>query len=86
MGEDIGISAPNFFGTSGEGNWQIAVNSQHPAVNYYYRTFYKIIGDANQIIANIGNVVGVESQKNAILAQALTLRAYAYSYLVQFYA
>lgn len=86
MGEDIGISTGNFFTSTGEGNWQIATNSQHQASNYYYRTFYKIIGDANQVIYNINNIVGVESQKNAILAQALTLRAYAYSYLVQFYA
>lgn len=86
MGEDIGISAGNFFTSTGEGNWQGALSDNHPVTEYYYRTFYKIIGDANQIIANIDNVAATDGEKNAVLVQALTLRAYAYSYLVQFYA
>lgn len=85
MGEDIGISSGNFFGTTGEANWQGALSDNHPVTEYYYRTFYKMIGDANQIIANVDNIEASVGEKNAVLVQALTLRAYAYSYLVQFY-
>lgn len=49
---------------------------------YYY---YKIIGNANAIIDNIGNVEGDEKQKDFIKAQALTFRAYCYMMLVQLY-
>lgn len=86
MGEDLGISSANWYTSTGEGNWQGGQSDTHKANEYYYRTFYKMIGDANQIIANVDKIVASEADKNSVLAQALTLRAYAYSYLVQFYA
>lgn len=86
MGEDIGISAANWYTSTGEGNWQAARNDNHNVNQYYYRTFYKIIGDANFILDNIDAVNATDEQKNTLKAQALTLRAYAYSYLIQFYA
>ncbi|MCA5004344.1 RagB/SusD family nutrient uptake outer membrane protein [Sphingobacterium bovistauri] len=85
MGEDIGISTGNWYGVTGEGNWQGGRTDNHNITQYYYRTYYKMIGDVNQIIANIDNIVASQSDKDAVLSQALTLRAYAYSYLVQFY-
>ncbi|WDF69277.1 RagB/SusD family nutrient uptake outer membrane protein [Sphingobacterium oryzagri] len=86
MGEDIGISAANWYTSTGEGNWQAARNDNHNVNEYYYRTFYKIIGDANFILDNIDGVNATDDQKNTLKAQALVLRAYAYSYLVQLYA
>lgn len=86
MGEDLGISSANWYTSTGEGNWVGARSDTHKANEYYYRTYYKMIGDANQIIANIDKIVASEAEKNGVLVQALTIRAYAYSYLIQFYA
>ncbi|MFD1769532.1 RagB/SusD family nutrient uptake outer membrane protein [Sphingobacterium suaedae] len=86
MGEDVGISAANWYTSTGEGNWLAARNDNHNVNEYYYRTFYKMVGDANFILDNIDGVTATDDQKNALKAQALTLRAYAYSYLVQLYA
>lgn len=86
MGEDLGISDANWFTSTGEGNWQGGRNDNHAVTEYYYRTFYKIIGDANFILGNVDPIPGTDLEKNTLKAQALTLRAYAYSNLVQLYA
>ncbi|MDR2282653.1 MAG: RagB/SusD family nutrient uptake outer membrane protein [Sphingobacterium sp.] len=86
MGEDLGISAANWYTSTGEGNWVAARNDNHNVNEYYYRTFYKMIGDVNFILDNIDKVNATDVQKNTMKAQVLTLRAYAYSYLVQLYA
>lgn len=49
---------------------------------YYY---YKIIGNANTIIARVDNVEGLEADKKFLKAQALSYRAYCYMMLVQLY-
>lgn len=49
---------------------------------YYY---YKIIGNANTIIARIDGAAGTEAERQFIKAQALTFRAYCYMMLVQLY-
>lgn len=86
MGEDVGIGSATWFTSTGEGNWVAARNDTHNVNEYYYRTFYKIIGDANFIMDNLDKVNGTDVQKNTMRAQVLTLRAYAYSYLIQMYA
>lgn len=86
MGEDLGISDANWFGSTGEGNWQGGRNDNHKLTEYYYRTFYKIIGDSNFILDNVDALPGTDEEKNNLKSQALTLRAYAYSNLVQLYA
>ncbi len=54
--------------------------------NYYvWYYYYKIIGNANTILARIDAAEGPESEKAFIKAQALTFRAYCYMMLVQFY-
>lgn len=85
MGEDLGISSSNWF-TSSEGSWIGHRTDNNIVTLYVYRTFYKIIGNANFIIDNIDNAEGTEAEKMRIKAEALTLRAYAYSFLVQLYA
>ncbi|MFX5374005.1 hypothetical protein ABTD20_18605, partial [Acinetobacter baumannii] len=45
---------------------------------YYY---YKIIGNANTIIARVDNVEGLEADKKFLKAQALSYRAYCYMML-----
>lgn len=49
---------------------------------YYY---YKLIGNANQVICNIDDAEGAESDKQFIKAQALVYRAYSFFMLSQFY-
>ncbi len=47
--------------------------------------YYKIIINANYILASIDNVDGTDVEKNYIKGQALALRAYSYFYLTLFY-
>lgn len=49
---------------------------------YYY---YRLVGDANDILANIDAVEGPEAEKQFIKAQALSFRAYAFTQLAQLY-
>lgn len=85
MGEDLHQASATWFTSTGEGNW-VAPRTDNAASNlYYYRTFFRMIGNANYIIDNVDEVSGDAAEKKRIKAEALTLRAYAYSYLVQFY-
>jgi hypothetical protein len=85
MGEDLHQAAATWFTSTGEGNY-VAARTDNAASNlYYYRTFFRMIGNANYIIDNIDAAEGTVAEKSRIKAEALTLRAYAYSYLVQFY-
>ena len=85
MGEDLGISGANWFTATGEGNWVGHRTDNNSITFYVYRTFYRIIGNANFIIDNIDKAEGTDAEKIRIKSEALTLRAYAYSYLVQLY-
>lgn len=85
MGEDIGISSANWFTSTGEGNWRGHTIDNSVNTLYYYRTLYRIIGNANYIIDYVDDLTGSDADKAMVKSQALTLRAYAYSYLVQFY-
>lgn len=83
MGEDLGISNNNWF--SSEASWNAHRVDNNIVPQYVYRTFYRIIGNANYIIDNVDAAVGTESEKARVKSEAITLRAYAYSYLVQFF-
>ena len=71
--------------------WALLINSNHhetPASEYLYYPwyyYYKIIGNANAVLANIDNADGPQSERDFIKAQALVYRAYSYSQLVLFY-
>ncbi|MFA6276721.1 MAG: RagB/SusD family nutrient uptake outer membrane protein [Pedobacter sp.] len=85
MGEDLHQATATWFTSTGEGNYVAPRTDTHPSNVWVFRTFFRMIGNANAIIDNIDNASGTQSEKNRIKAEALTLRAYAYSYLVQFY-
>lgn len=54
--------------------------------NYYpWYYYYKLIDNANEVINNIDNAEGPQSEKDYIKAQGLTYRAYSYSMLAQLY-
>ena len=60
------------------------VNSTYLVYPWFY--YYKIIGNANQVIKNIENADGPETEKQFYKAQALVFRAHAYTMLLQLYA
>ncbi len=52
----------------------------------YWTNLYRLISNVNQIINNIDDIAGAESEKKAIKGQALAYRAWAHFMLVQLYA
>jgi tetratricopeptide (TPR) repeat protein len=86
MGEDLHQAAATWFTSTGEGNYQAPRIDTHASNLYYYRTFYRMINNANYLLEYIDAATGSDADKNRIKAEAYTIRAYAYSYLVQFYA
>ncbi|PTS95366.1 RagB/SusD family nutrient uptake outer membrane protein [Pedobacter sp. HMWF019] len=52
---------------------------------YPYRLYYRVISNANMIIANIDKVEGAEEEKGAIKGEAVALRAWCHLQLVQIY-
>lgn len=85
LGEDLVF--PNVSNTwlRSEYQWISHINPQSSISFYNYTFYYVIIGNANMIIANIDNATGPQADKDAIKAEALTYRAWAYFQAVQFY-
>lgn len=71
--------------------WQLTINSMYMENNtvtqdyYPWYYYYKLIGNANAVLANIDAAEGKEVERRFIKAQALTFRAYAYTMLSQLY-
>ena len=65
------------------GNYHANVSSSYDVYPWYY--YYKLIGNANQIICNIDAAEGADNEKNFIKAQALVFRAYSFLMLSQLY-
>lgn len=84
LGEDIGQLRPLWY--TSFGSWQGHRNDRSYYTSYAYRLYYRVIGNANQVIDNIDKAIGTDEEKKMIKAEALALRAWAYSYLVQFFA
>lgn len=72
-------------------NFQNTINGTHTSNNsskytyYPWHYYYQMISNANIIIENVGHAEGSESQKAAIMAQALAYRGYSYFMLIQLY-
>lgn len=65
------------------GNYYDNTSSTYTYYPWFY--YYKIIGNANEIIFKIDGTDGPQREKDAIKAQALTYRAYSYFMLSQLY-
>jgi len=66
-------------------NWEDFEDSSTLYNYYLWYYYYKIIGNANQVICNIDAATGAETEKQFIKAQALVFRAYSFFMLSQFY-
>ncbi|WP_164123241.1 RagB/SusD family nutrient uptake outer membrane protein [Sphingobacterium sp. xlx-130] len=85
LAEDLHIGSSSWFTGTGDGNWNGHRIDNGTNTAYVYRTFYRIIGNANAVLDNIDLLDAPDDQKARLKSQALVLRAYAYSYLVQYY-
>jgi hypothetical protein len=71
--------------------WSSIINSDYHTnltsiYDYYpWYYYYRIIGNANTIIANIDKAEGPDGEKQYIKAQALSYRSYAFMMLAQLY-
>lgn len=86
MGEDLVMTAT-------ANNWFVAITrwQRHrdqtaSDVRFVWRFYYKIIGNANMLIANIDEAEGPQEVKDEIKGQALAYRAWAHFSLVQLFA
>lgn len=86
MGDDfVGPQANGWFwaNTQWTENRNSADGSRLSYFPYYY--YYRIILNANKVIANIDGAEGAEADRQMVKAQALTYRAYAHYMLTWFY-
>lgn len=87
MGEDVHQAVANWYSPgNGCGGWVNQKNPDYAYVNYPFRMYYRCIGNANAIIENVDKIIGSAADKNRLKAEALTMRAWCYFYLVQIYA
>lgn len=84
MGDDMPISAQGAGWFLGAYRFQDHRTGGGTA-GYVWTFYYRIISNANQILAHIDSAEGSAEEKNQIKAQALTYRAFAYFNLVQCY-
>ncbi|TWI85269.1 SusD-like starch-binding protein associating with outer membrane [Lacibacter cauensis] len=86
MGEDVHQAVASWYTPgNGTGGWVNHRNDAYLYVEYPFRLYYRCIGNANALLANIDNATGTEADKNRLKGEALTMRAWAYFYLVQIY-
>ncbi|MBE2231680.1 MAG: RagB/SusD family nutrient uptake outer membrane protein [Chitinophagaceae bacterium] len=65
--------------------WLDHRNVNHRVPYFNYQFYFKIIANANMIIANIDNAEGPEADKKIIKGQALAYRAWCYHQMVQLF-
>ncbi|GHA71838.1 membrane protein [Pontibacter akesuensis] len=86
LGEDLVMTAAGNGWFNAAYQWQTHRNATAGTVYFTYRLYYKLIANANMIIANIDKVDGPAADKAAIKGQALAYRAWAHHQLVQIFA
>jgi hypothetical protein len=66
-------------------NWNGLSNENSQDVRFPYRTYYRIIRNANTIINTVDAATGSVAEKNVVKGQALLYRAFCHFQLVQLY-
>lgn len=87
---DIGDSCGNdwsqeAFGGFNSANMKLMTANNAAYAGYSWWFLYQIIGQANRILAGLETAEGDEATRALYKAQALTFRAYCYSYLAQIF-
>jgi hypothetical protein len=86
MGEDMVVHSQGYGWYNAEYQYTaIATDGVGSRSDYTWFFYYKIINNANLIIANIDNASGTQADKDNVKGQALALRAYAYFNLINFF-
>jgi hypothetical protein len=87
MGEDIVYPLANgSTGLIGWLRWQTPRNENDGFLRFVYRFYYRLISNANVLIAGIDAAEGPETDKRYIKGQALAYRGWAHFQLVQLWA
>jgi hypothetical protein len=82
LGENFGRY---LYGTSSYSIWSSMDNNETNSTYYPWYYYYTLIGNANEFLANVGNVRGSQKIRDFLRAQALVYRAYSYTQLIPFY-
>ncbi|MCB0606986.1 MAG: RagB/SusD family nutrient uptake outer membrane protein [Lewinellaceae bacterium] len=85
MGEDLVMTSAGNGWYNNTYKWLDHRNENSALCLFAYQFYYRLIGNANLIIANIGNAEGPQEDRDAIKGQALCYRAWAHFMLVQLY-
>jgi starch-binding outer membrane protein, SusD/RagB family len=85
LGEDLVMTAVGNGWYNNTYKWLDHRNENSGLVVYAYQFPYRLIGNANLIIANIDNAEGPQADRDAIKGQALVYRAWAHFQMVQLY-
>lgn len=86
MGEDLVNTAVGNGWFISIASWQRHIIETASDVRFVWRFYYKVMGNANMIIANIDGAEGPQEEKDEIKGQALAYRAWAHFNLVQMFA
>ncbi|MFD0861081.1 RagB/SusD family nutrient uptake outer membrane protein [Sungkyunkwania multivorans] len=85
LGEDLVMTARANGWFINAYRWNDHTNSLDADNLFPYRTYYRIIRNANLIINNAASASGPDAERNLVLGQALTYRAWAHFQMVQLY-
>jgi starch-binding outer membrane protein, SusD/RagB family len=85
LGEDMVMTANANGWFIGEYRWLNHRNDASSINRFNYQFYYTIIGNANQIIANIDNATGPDADKKSIKGQAYAYRAWSYFQMIQLF-
>ncbi len=85
LGEDLVFGNSSNAGHFAEGRWTGHRSDQGNLSQMPYEMYYRLIGNANLVIANIDGAAGPQEDRDRLKGEALGLRAFAYFGLVQLY-
>ncbi|KEO73244.1 RagB/SusD family nutrient uptake outer membrane protein [Anditalea andensis] len=86
MADDVVLTSQGNGWHVSNSRWLTHINENAGDVRFVWRFYYRIIANANMIIANIDNAEGPAQDRNEIKGQALAYRAWAHFNLVQIFA
>lgn len=86
LGDDFVMTGAANGWFNSEHKWLSHRNATASILTFNYGFYYALIGNANEIIANIDDAVGSNQDKNFIKAQALSYRAWSYYQMIQLFA